>query len=240
MRRALTKLLPEDHPSIEKRSCKRRDNNERPKYQNVRVSFSSAAFSFDSVLAVGRAAHCRSGWGCFHLSLCSTEMAERSSRTKLRRSENSRDRTNTRTPRAPKGQRVLSRRRQSLSWSNFPLTQDEHGDSLPNCRFNFHKGGQLLMSTHNEAFTVAMRVGNEDYSPKRIDGCNAAPAPTGSAEIVGDAFPIFHLTSSVVPFRRTAWLSFIVFSARARRRVFGSADRFGADRTLDRAGAAQE
>jgi hypothetical protein len=62
MRRALTKLLPEDHPSIEKRSCKRRDNNERPKYQNVRVSFSSAAFSFDSVLAVGGAAHRRSGW----------------------------------------------------------------------------------------------------------------------------------------------------------------------------------
>jgi hypothetical protein len=61
MSRALTKLLPEDHPSIEKRSCKRRDNNERPKYQNVRVSFSSAAFFFDSVLAVGPAAHCRSG-----------------------------------------------------------------------------------------------------------------------------------------------------------------------------------
>src|SRR6266480_7426685 len=41
MRRALTKPLLEDHPSVEKRSCKRRDNNERPKYQNVRVSFSS-------------------------------------------------------------------------------------------------------------------------------------------------------------------------------------------------------
>jgi HSP20 family molecular chaperone IbpA len=32
-------------------------------------------------------------------------------------------------------------------------------------------------------------------------------------------------------------LSFIVFSAQARRRVFGSADHFAADRTLDRAGA---
>src|SRR6266566_2783452 len=82
MRHALTQLLPEDHRSIEKRSCKRRDNNERPEYQNVRVSFSSAAFSFDSVLAVGGAAHCRSGWGSFHLSLPSTEMTERSSRTK--------------------------------------------------------------------------------------------------------------------------------------------------------------
>jgi hypothetical protein len=80
MPRALTQLLPEDHRSIEKRSCKRRDNNERPKYQNVRVSFSSVSFFFDSVLAVGRAAHCRSGWGVLSLVLSTTEMAERSSR----------------------------------------------------------------------------------------------------------------------------------------------------------------
>jgi hypothetical protein len=50
MRRALTQLLPEDHQSIEKQSCKRRDSNERPSYQNVRVSFSSAAFLFGSLL----------------------------------------------------------------------------------------------------------------------------------------------------------------------------------------------
>ena len=43
MLRALTQLLPEDHWLIEKRSCKRRDSNERPKYQNVRVSFLSMA-----------------------------------------------------------------------------------------------------------------------------------------------------------------------------------------------------
>jgi len=60
-------LLPDDHRSVEKRCCKRRDNNERPNNQNVRVSFSSAAFFFDSVLAVGRAAHCRSGWGVVSL-----------------------------------------------------------------------------------------------------------------------------------------------------------------------------
>jgi hypothetical protein len=83
MPRALAQLLPEDHPSIEKRSCKRRDNNERPKYQNVRVSFSSVSFFFDSVLAVGRAAHCRSGWGVLSLVLSTTEMAERSSRCDL-------------------------------------------------------------------------------------------------------------------------------------------------------------
>src|SRR4030095_8509776 len=40
MPRALTQLLPEDHRSIEKRSCKRRDSNERPIYQNVSFSFS--------------------------------------------------------------------------------------------------------------------------------------------------------------------------------------------------------
>jgi hypothetical protein len=67
MRRTLTKLLSEDHPLIEKRSCKQRGNNDRPKYQNVRVSFSSAALSFDSVLAFGRAANCRSGWGVLSL-----------------------------------------------------------------------------------------------------------------------------------------------------------------------------
>jgi hypothetical protein len=80
MRRALTKPLLEGHQSIEKRSCKRRDNNVRLKYQNVRVSFSSVSFFFDSVLAVGRAAHCRSGWGVLSLVLSTTEMAERSSR----------------------------------------------------------------------------------------------------------------------------------------------------------------
>src|SRR5918996_4529787 len=61
MRRALAKLLPEDHRSVEKQSCKRRDNNGRPKYQNVCLSFWSAAFVFDSVLAIERAMYCRSG-----------------------------------------------------------------------------------------------------------------------------------------------------------------------------------
>jgi len=49
----------------------------------------------------------------------------------------------------------------------------------------------------------------------------------------------FHVMSSVAPFCKTAWLSFTVFSAWARRRVFGSADHCEADQTLDRAGAAQ-
>src|SRR6266478_8869703 len=44
---ALTQLLPEDHRSIEKRSCKQRDSNERPNYQNVSFSLSSAASFFE-------------------------------------------------------------------------------------------------------------------------------------------------------------------------------------------------
>jgi hypothetical protein len=63
MRRALTQMLPEDHRLIEQRSCKRWDNNEPPKYQNGRISFSPTAFLFDWVLAVGRAADC----GCVRL-----------------------------------------------------------------------------------------------------------------------------------------------------------------------------
>jgi hypothetical protein len=55
MRHALTKLLSEDHQSLETRRCKRRNNNERPKYQTVHASFSSAAFFFDSVFAAVRA-----------------------------------------------------------------------------------------------------------------------------------------------------------------------------------------
>jgi hypothetical protein len=55
-----------------------------------------------------------------------------------------------------------------------------------------------------------------------------SPTPTGFAEIVSDDFPVFHLTSSVAPFRRTAWLSFTVFLALTRRRFFRSADRRGA------------
>src|SRR5262245_10617524 len=62
MPHALTGLLPEDHRSVEKQSCKRQDNNGRPKYQNVCIAFWSAAFVFDSVLAIERTVYWRSGW----------------------------------------------------------------------------------------------------------------------------------------------------------------------------------
>ena len=56
-------MLPEGHQSVEKQSCKRRDNNERPNYQNARGSFWSTGFVFRGVLAEGSAAHGCSGWG---------------------------------------------------------------------------------------------------------------------------------------------------------------------------------
>ncbi len=62
-----------------------------------------------------------------------------------------------------------------------------------NRRFKFQKRGQLFIRVHNEAFSViAMRVSNPDCSSVRIHGCDAAPTPTGFAEIVGDYFPVLH------------------------------------------------
>jgi hypothetical protein len=63
MSRVLARLPPEDHQLTGKRSCKRRDSNGRPKCQNMRVSLLSAAFFLYWVLAIRRAARCRSGWG---------------------------------------------------------------------------------------------------------------------------------------------------------------------------------
>jgi hypothetical protein len=67
MRGALKKLLPGDHQSFAKRSCKSRNNNDRPKHQNMRVLFSSAASFFDALLGLGGAAYSGSGWGVFSL-----------------------------------------------------------------------------------------------------------------------------------------------------------------------------
>src|SRR5215470_5314681 len=48
-------------------------------FPTLNKRLSSAAFSFDSILAVGQAAYRRSGGGYFHLSLSSTEKTKRSS-----------------------------------------------------------------------------------------------------------------------------------------------------------------
>jgi hypothetical protein len=52
-------------------------------FPTLNKRLSSAAFSFDSILAVGRAAYRRSGGGYFHLSLSSTEKTKRSSPKQL-------------------------------------------------------------------------------------------------------------------------------------------------------------
>jgi len=46
---------------------------------------------------------------------------------------------------------------------------------------------------HDETFSViTMCISNEDRSPFAIQGCDAAPTPTGFAEIVSDDFPLLH------------------------------------------------
>jgi hypothetical protein len=53
-------------------------------------------------------------------------------------------------------------------------------------------------SAHNETLSVvAMRVSNEDCSPETIHGRNAAPTPTGFAQIVIDHFPVLHWITSI-------------------------------------------
>ncbi len=60
-------------------------------------------------------------------------------------------------------------------------------------RLKFRKRGQLFIRLHNVTLSVvAMRVCNPDCSPLTINGQNAAPTPTGFAEIVSDDFPVLH------------------------------------------------
>jgi len=56
-----------------------------------------------------------------------------------------------------------------------------------------------------------MRVCNEDCLPVGINRCNAAPTPTGFAEIVSDYFPVF-FTAAICPMRLAVrlWLVFPV------------------------------
>jgi hypothetical protein len=57
--------------------------------------------------------------------------------------------------------------------------------ATPNRRFQLFKSRQFFIRTHNEALSViAVRVSNEDRSPVEVHGCDAAPTPTGFAEIV--------------------------------------------------------
>jgi hypothetical protein len=59
-------------------------------------------------------------------------------------------------------------------------------------RFEFQKRSQFFIRAHTEAVTVpVMPFSNEDCSPARIHAWDAAPTPTGFAEIVSDDFQYF-------------------------------------------------
>jgi hypothetical protein len=56
--------------------------------------------------------------------------------------------------------------------------------------FKFKKCRQFFLSSLNETLSVVvMRVCNPNCSPVGINRCDATPAPTGFAEIVGDGSP---------------------------------------------------
>jgi len=51
--------------------------------------------------------------------------------------------------------------------------------------FELEKRRQLFLRAHNKTLSVAaVRINNPDRSPVEVHGCNAAPTPTGFAEIV--------------------------------------------------------
>jgi hypothetical protein len=59
-----------------------------------------------------------------------------------------------------------------------------------NRQLKFNKRSQLFIRVHHETLSVvAMCVNNEHRSPVGIYAWDAAPTPTGFAEIVSDDFP---------------------------------------------------
>jgi len=96
-------------------------------------------------------------------------------------------------------------------WSNVPVTAGR-GAGQRSAGAGGHRGvagpaggAQIADSSSTNAvnfssartikcwFRAAMRISNEGCSPARIQGWNAAPTPTGLAEIVSDDFLIFHV-----------------------------------------------
>jgi hypothetical protein len=62
--------------------------------------------------------------------------------------------------------------------------------------FQFQKRSPLFVDVHNESLSiVAMRVSKENRSPFTVHGCDAAPRPSGFAQIVSDDFPVLHVDS---------------------------------------------
>jgi hypothetical protein len=66
-------------------------------------------------------------------------------------------------------------------------TAREWAKSRINRRLQFQKRGQLFIRSHNETLSViAMCVCDPDRLPVGINRRDAAPTPTGFAEIVGE------------------------------------------------------
>ena len=71
-----------------------------------------------------------------------------------------------------------------------------------NCRFEFEKRSQLFSATSDKPLAVVAVCGNnEDRLSVGINRCDAAPTPTGFAEIVSDDFPELHV-DRIVPLLR--------------------------------------
>jgi hypothetical protein len=60
-----------------------------------------------------------------------------------------------------------------------------------NHRFEFYKRSQPFIRTHNETLSVAVSDSNPDGAPIGINRCDAAPTPTGFAEIGRDDSSVF-------------------------------------------------
>jgi hypothetical protein len=60
-----------------------------------------------------------------------------------------------------------------------------------NRRLQFDNAVRFFVRSHNETLPVgAVRVCNPDCSPFGINRCDAAPTPTGFAQIVSDDFSV--------------------------------------------------
>jgi hypothetical protein len=57
---------------------------------------------------------------------------------------------------------------------------------LSSLSFKFNKRAELFIGTHDETLSVVTRVCNPDRSPVGINRSNAAPTPSGFAEMVSD------------------------------------------------------
>ena len=75
---------------------------------------------------------------------------------------------------------MASRTRPATQWDMRNFTAVHMMRSLA---FEFDESAKLFIRTHNETLSVAVRVNNPNRSSLRINGRDAAPTPSGFAEI---------------------------------------------------------